>query len=70
MIQAGVHTFAFQSTETILGRAVETAFKDPHSFVPERWTTRPDMILDKRAFAPFGLGGWERLESLTSFGEC
>ena len=38
------------------GCAVETAFQDPTSFIPERWTSRPEMILDKRAFAPFGVG--------------
>lgn len=31
---------------------------DPHSFVPERWTTKPEMILDRRAFCPFSLGAY------------
>ena len=28
----------------------------PDEFIPERWTTRPDLILDKRAWCPFSLG--------------
>ncbi len=35
---------------------VERAFEDPLSFIPERWYSRPEMITDKRAFAPFGVG--------------
>lgn len=35
---------------------VEMAWEDPHAFCPERWYSRQDMIKDKRAFAPFGLG--------------
>ncbi|KAL6695643.1 cytochrome P450 [Trichoderma pleuroticola] len=31
-------------------------FKDPDTFIPERWTTRPDLIIDKRAYLPFSLG--------------
>jgi tryprostatin B 6-hydroxylase len=31
-------------------------FKEPDSFIPERWTTRPDLIIDKRAYHPFLLG--------------
>ncbi|KAL7908177.1 cytochrome P450 [Trichoderma velutinum] len=31
-------------------------FKDPDSFIPERWTTRPDLTIDKRAYYPFSLG--------------
>ncbi|KAL8900589.1 MAG: hypothetical protein Q9192_000976 [Flavoplaca navasiana] len=34
---------------------VEAAFQDPTSFLPERWTSRPEMNLDRRAFAPFGV---------------
>lgn len=29
---------------------------EPHSFIPERWTTKSEMILDKRAWCPFSLG--------------
>lgn len=31
-------------------------FKEPNSFIPERWTTRPDLVIDKRAYNPFLLG--------------
>lgn len=26
------------------------------SFIPERWYSRPELVLDKEAFAPFGVG--------------
>lgn len=29
-------------------------------FVPERWTTRPELVLDKRAFIPFNTGRWSK----------
>jgi hypothetical protein len=35
---------------------VETAYVNPHSFIPERWYSKPELIKDKRAFAPFGIG--------------
>ncbi|KAL6720637.1 hypothetical protein ACLMJK_002562 [Lecanora helva] len=38
-----------------IGR-LESAWEDPHAFCPERWYSRQEMIKDKRAFAPFGLG--------------
>jgi len=38
-----------------IGR-LESAWKDPLKFCPERWYSKPDMIIDRRAFAPFGLG--------------
>lgn len=31
-------------------------FKQPREFIPERWTTRPDLIIDKRAYFPFNVG--------------
>ncbi|PTB63052.1 cytochrome P450 [Trichoderma citrinoviride] len=31
-------------------------FKEPDTFIPERWTTRPDLVIDKRAYHPFLLG--------------
>ncbi|KAM0261045.1 hypothetical protein ACHAQJ_002484 [Trichoderma viride] len=31
-------------------------FKEADSFIPERWTTRPDLIIDKRAYHPFLVG--------------
>ncbi|ETN45185.1 uncharacterized protein HMPREF1541_10062 [Cyphellophora europaea CBS 101466] len=32
------------------------AFRQPNDFIPERWTTRPELILNKSAFAPFLAG--------------
>ncbi|KAM0130892.1 hypothetical protein ACHAP3_007119 [Botrytis cinerea] len=33
-----------------------SAFQDPTEFIAERWTSRPDLIKDKRAYAPWGAG--------------
>ncbi|GAP88827.1 putative cytochrome P450 [Rosellinia necatrix] len=32
------------------------AFVSPNEFIPERWTTRPELVLNKKAFCPFSLG--------------
>ncbi|KAI1478996.1 hypothetical protein F4774DRAFT_410392 [Daldinia eschscholtzii] len=37
-----------------IGR-LASAFEKPDEFVPERWTTRPEMVKDARAFNAFGL---------------
>lgn len=34
----------------------ERVFVDPIQFVPERWTTKKDMVIDAGCFAPFSLG--------------
>ncbi|KAM4059087.1 cytochrome p450 [Hirsutella rhossiliensis] len=34
----------------------DDCFEKPHDFVPERWTTRPEMILNMAAYNPFGIG--------------
>ncbi|KAM0812265.1 putative Cytochrome P450 [Seiridium cardinale] len=34
----------------------EDCFEKPNDFIPERWTTEPQMIKDKRAFMPWGTG--------------
>jgi cytochrome P450 len=31
-------------------------FVQPDEFIPERWTTRPELILDRRGFFPFLIG--------------
>lgn len=31
-------------------------FKRPDEFIPERWTTQPDLVKDGSAFAPFSMG--------------
>lgn len=28
----------------------------PNSFIPERWTTQPNLLINREAFAPFSLG--------------
>ncbi|KAH8160198.1 hypothetical protein CIB48_g8037 [Xylaria polymorpha] len=38
-----------------IGR-LETAFDSPNEFVPERWTTKPDMVKCPQAFSPFADG--------------
>lgn len=35
---------------------VESMWVKPNDFIPERWYSRPELILDKRAFAPFSAG--------------
>ena len=30
----------------------------PHTFIPERWTTQPDLVLHKSAFFPFLTGAY------------
>jgi hypothetical protein len=35
---------------------VPEAFVQPNDFIPERWTTKPELCLDARAYAPFGVG--------------
>lgn len=50
---------------------MNTCFERPDDFIPERWYSKPDMVKDKRAFAPFGIGkaqvnaqgpyGWQKL---------
>ncbi|KAI1327022.1 cytochrome P450 [Xylariaceae sp. FL0255] len=35
---------------------VEEAYDAPHDFIPERWYSKPELIKDKRAFAPFAMG--------------
>ncbi|KAI0194201.1 cytochrome P450 monooxygenase-like protein [Astrocystis sublimbata] len=35
---------------------LEAAFEYPNEFIPERWYSRPELIRDKRAFAPFSAG--------------
>ena len=32
------------------------AFHSPHEFIPERWTTKHELIQDESVFIPFGLG--------------
>ncbi|KAL2173995.1 cytochrome P450 monooxygenase-like protein [Thermothelomyces heterothallicus CBS 202.75] len=36
----------------------ERAFLYPNEFIPERWTTRPELILDKTVYIPFNTGAY------------
>jgi cytochrome P450 len=31
-------------------------FEKPNEFIPERWTTKPEMVMNKAAFFPFNIG--------------
>lgn len=33
-----------------------SCFIEPDSFIPERWSTQPSLVLNKKAFCPFSLG--------------
>ncbi|KAK7746692.1 hypothetical protein SLS53_001879 [Cytospora paraplurivora] len=35
---------------------MESSFEEPLSFIPERWYSRPELVKNKDAFAPFGVG--------------
>lgn len=35
---------------------LESSYQDADQFIPERWTTRPEMVKDARGFAPFAQG--------------
>lgn len=34
----------------------ERAFAYPNDFIPERWTTRPELVRDKSVYIPFNTG--------------
>jgi len=40
-----------------MGR-LESCFKHAEEFIPERWSTKPELVIKKAAFAPFGGGVW------------
>lgn len=35
---------------------LESSYKEADKWIPERWTSQPDMIIDIRGFAPFSQG--------------
>ncbi|KAI0118991.1 cytochrome P450 monooxygenase-like protein [Daldinia grandis] len=35
---------------------MEASFVFPNEFIPERWYSKPELVCDERAFAPFGFG--------------
>ncbi|PYH42553.1 cytochrome P450 [Aspergillus saccharolyticus JOP 1030-1] len=38
-----------------IGR-LESAYARPEEFIPERWYSQPELVRNRRAFAPFGVG--------------
>ncbi|KAI5814629.1 cytochrome P450 [Pyronema omphalodes] len=36
----------------------ERFFQKPLEFIPERWSEQPELVIDKRAFTPFGIGDY------------
>jgi cytochrome P450 len=48
------NTTVVSPTYTI-GR-LESCFEQASEFIPERWYSKPEMVKDKSAFAPFSLG--------------
>jgi cytochrome P450 family 628 len=34
----------------------ERAFESPNEFIPERWTSRPELVRDKSVYIPFNTG--------------
>ncbi|KAI5460133.1 L-ornithine-N5-monooxygenase [Mariannaea sp. PMI_226] len=37
----------------------EKYYKQPNEFIPERWTTRTDLVIEKRVYHPFGFGHYD-----------
>ena len=37
-------------------RSVKSCFEEPEDFVPERWSSRPEMVKNKQAYSPFNEG--------------
>ena len=35
---------------------MESCFAQPEEFIPERWTSRPELILNSKAYSTFGIG--------------
>ena len=44
------------STQIANSGPAPRAFVEPNTFVPERWTTKPELVLNKDAFFPFSMG--------------
>jgi tryprostatin B 6-hydroxylase len=42
----------------------EDAFVQPDDYIPERWTTRPNMVLNPDTFQPFSIGESQRPHKL------
>ncbi|RKL10721.1 hypothetical protein BFJ68_g8699 [Fusarium oxysporum] len=46
----------------------ERCFEKPNEFIPERWTTKPELIKDASVYAPFSTGFHRWFEGLLYFG--
>ncbi|KAH6662426.1 cytochrome P450 [Plectosphaerella plurivora] len=46
-------------TPTQAYHSSERYFVRPHEFIPERWTTRPELVLNRKAFFPFHMGRYD-----------
>ena len=60
-LQCGKHFIPGNVTILVPTFAIQThpkAFADPLSFIPERWTTKPELIHHKGGFFPFLLGAY------------
>ncbi|KUJ12976.1 cytochrome P450 [Mollisia scopiformis] len=51
-VPGGTHVFAPRFTIARL----ESCFERPTEFVPERWTTKGEMVRDRHGYAPFSIG--------------
>jgi hypothetical protein len=42
---------------TLIARLLaEKVYVRPDEFIPERWYSRPELVLDKNGFTPFSIG--------------
>ncbi|KAI2627965.1 cytochrome P450 monooxygenase-like protein [Hypomontagnella submonticulosa] len=48
---------------------LESAFAYPNEFIPERWYSRPELVHDKRAFAPFSFGSRQCVGKVLAYAE-
>lgn len=55
-IQRGILLFLTAQIWLLLTLLDLRAFVEPDSFIPERWTTKPELVLRKDAFLAFGYG--------------
>jgi hypothetical protein len=47
----------------------ERVFSCPNEFLPERWTTQPELVKDSSAFIPFN-GGMSYYHFLVMYSSC
>jgi cytochrome P450 len=48
----------------------EAAYVDPSTFIPERWYKYPNLVRDKSAFGPFGIGKCTSSHLTLYLGSC